>query len=38
MIDELIAVAVALAEGDELDNVIDELIAVAVAEGEDWKM
>ena len=36
MIDELIAVAVA--EGEELDNVIDELIAVAVAEGKDWKM
>ena len=36
MIEELIAVAVA--EGGELDNVIDELIAVAVAEGEDWRM
>ena len=31
MIDELIAVTVA--EGGGLDNVIDELIAVAVAEG-----
>ena len=36
MNDELIAVAVA--EGEGLDNVIDELIAVAVGEGEDWKM
>ena len=36
MIEELIALAVA--EGGELDNVIDELIAVAVAEGEDWRI
>ena len=36
MIDELIAVSVA--RGGGLENVIDELIALAVAEGEDWKM
>ena len=36
MIDEIIVLAVA--EGEDWNNVIDELIAVAVAEGEDWKM
>ena len=36
MIEELIALAVA--EGEGLENVIDELIAVAVAEGENWTM
>ena len=36
MIDELIALAVA--DGGGLENVIDELIGLAVAKGEDWKM
>ena len=36
MNDELIALAVA--EGEDLENVIDELIALAAAEWEDWIM
>ena len=36
MIEELIALAVA--EWEELENVIEELMAVAVAEGENWTM